>query len=63
MKINELKTPSYVIDEEKLIKNLEILQDIEKDTGCKILLAQKAFSCYHEYPLIKKYIKISLYQG
>lgn len=56
MKINELKTPSYVIDEEKLIKNLEILQDIEKDTGCKILLAQKAFSCYYEYPLIKKYI-------
>ena len=56
MKINELKTPSYVIDEGKLIKNLEILQDIEKDTGCKILLAQKAFSCYYEYPLIKKYI-------
>ena len=56
MKINELKTPSYVIDEGKLIKNLEILQDVEKDTGCKILLAQKAFSCYHEYPLIKKYI-------
>lgn len=56
MKINELKTPCYVIDEGKLIKNLEILQDLEKDTGCKILLAQKAFSCYYEYPLIKKYI-------
>ncbi|MGM9978152.1 MAG: carboxynorspermidine decarboxylase [Clostridium sp.] len=56
MKINELKTPCYVIDEGKLIKNLEILQDVEKDTGCKILLAQKAFSCYYEYPLIKKYI-------
>lgn len=56
MKINELKTPCYVIDEGKLIKNLEILQDVEKDTSCKILLAQKAFSCYYEYPLIKKYI-------
>ena len=56
MRINELKTPCYVIDEGKLIKNLEILQDVEKDTGCKILLAQKAFSCYYEYPLIKKYI-------
>lgn len=56
MKINELKTPCYVIDERKLIKNLEILQDVEQDTGCKILLAQKAFSCYYEYPLIKKYI-------
>lgn len=56
MKRNELKTPCYVIDEEKLIKNLEILKEIEEDTGCKILLAQKCFSCFYEYPLIGKYI-------
>ena len=29
---------------------------MEKDTGCKILLAQKAFSCFYEYPLIGQYI-------
>ena len=51
-----LKTPCYVIDEEKLIRNLEILQGVEKRTDCKILLAQKAFSCYHLYPLIGEYI-------
>ena len=28
MKINELKTPCYVIDEGKLIKNLEILKNV-----------------------------------
>ena len=56
MKISELKTPCYVIDEAQLIKNLEVLQEVEKDTGCKVLLAQKAFSCYYEYPLIAKYI-------
>lgn len=54
--INTIETPSYVIDEEKLIKNLEILKSVEEDTGCKILLAQKAFSAFYFYPLIGKYI-------
>ena len=51
-----IKTPCYIIDEAKIIKNLEILNGVEKRTGCKILLAQKAFSCYHLYPLIGQYI-------
>jgi len=58
-KITELKslpTPCYVIDEEKLIQNLKILHGVEQRTGAKILLAQKAFSCYHVYPLIGKYL-------
>lgn len=56
MRIEELKTPCYVIDEKQLKKNLSILQKVEKDTGCKILLAQKAFSCFDEYPLIGQYL-------
>jgi carboxynorspermidine decarboxylase len=54
--ISNLKTPCYVIDEDALVRNLEILHKVEKRTGCKILLAQKAFSCYHLYPLIGEYI-------
>ena len=54
--IYTLPTPCYVIEEDALIKNLEILQSIEQQTGCKILLAQKAFSNYHVYPLIAQYI-------
>lgn len=56
MRFVELKTPAYVIDEKMLIHNLEILHKVEEDTGCHILLAQKAFSAYAEYPLIGKYI-------
>lgn len=56
MKFSELKTPCYVIDEQKLIKNLEILDGVQKRTGCKILLAQKAFSAFCTYPLISKYL-------
>ena len=52
----DIKTPSYVIDENKLIHNLKILNGVEKETGCHILLAQKAFSAYAMYPLIGQYI-------
>lgn len=51
-----IPTPCYVIDEGKLRHNLEILSGVEKSTGAKILLAQKAFSCYHFYPMIGEYI-------
>ncbi|MCH5146853.1 MAG: carboxynorspermidine decarboxylase [Clostridiales bacterium] len=56
MQLSQIPTPVYVIDEDKLIKNLEILAGVQERTGCKILLAQKAFSCYHFYPLIAKFL-------
>lgn len=55
-KINELPTPCFVIDEGKLEENLKLLHQVEERTGAKILLAQKCFSCFSEYPLIGKYI-------
>lgn len=56
MKWSEIPTPCYVVDENKLKQNLTILQDMERETGCHILLAQKAFSMYALYPLIGQYI-------
>ncbi len=53
---SDLRTPYYVTDENLLIKNLEILKLVSDRTGCKILLAQKAFSMYATYPLIQKYL-------
>ena len=54
--LKELPTPCYVIDEQALIRNLEILKSVEERTGCHILLAQKAFSSYCTYPLISRYL-------
>ena len=51
-----VKTPCFVVDEEKLIHNLEILKGVMDRTGCKILLAQKAFSVFYAYPLIRRYL-------
>ena len=53
---DKVKTPCYVIDKRLLIKNLEILKYVREQSGCKILLAQKAFSMYSVYPLIMQYL-------
>ncbi|MBO5279018.1 MAG: carboxynorspermidine decarboxylase [Lachnospiraceae bacterium] len=51
-----LPTPCYVIDEGQLHKNGSILASVMKNTGCKILLAQKAFSNYDLYPVLAPYL-------
>ena len=51
MRMQELPTPCYVIDEARLEENLRVLRALQEETGCKVLLAQKAFSAFAEYPL------------
>lgn len=55
--ISKVKTPCYVTDEQRLLENAKILEHVQKSTGCKILLAQKAFSMYSTYPMLSKYLK------
>lgn len=52
----DLPTPCYIIDESGLRKNGAILASVMEHTGCKILLAQKAFSNYDFYPLLAEYL-------
>lgn len=52
----KLKTPYYLVDETLLKRNLEILREVSENSGCKILLAQKAFSMFSVYPLFRKYL-------
>ena len=49
-------TPCFVVEEELLKRNLEILKSVIERTGCHILLAQKCFSMYHTYPLLSQYL-------
>ena len=54
--ISSVKTPCYVVDERLLEKNMKILRSVSERTGCKVLLAQKAFSMYSTYPLLSQYL-------
>ena len=51
-----LPTPCYILDEAALHRNGEILAGVARRTGCKILLAQKAFSNYDLYPALAPYL-------
>lgn len=51
-----LPSPAYVIDKRRLKYNGEILKKLADETGCKVLLAQKAFSNYDMYALLSQYL-------
>ncbi len=51
-----LRTPFYLVDEGRLRRNLEILSEVSRRAGCKILLAQKAFSMFSVYPILRQYL-------
>lgn len=56
MRRQELRTPCYIVQKSRLVDNLKQLKEISDRTGCRILLAQKAFSMYALYPLIGEYL-------
>ena len=52
MRLEQPPTPCYVVDEAKLQENLRCLHGVMTRTGCRILLAQKAFSMFSCYPML-----------
>ena len=60
---NAISTPYFLVDETRLVQNLEILRQVADQAGCKILLAQKAFSMFSCYPLLRRYLVGSTASG
>ena len=54
--LHRLPTPCYLLDEAQLRRNGEILLGVQQRTGCRILLAQKAFSNFNVYPVLAPYL-------
>jgi len=52
----KVETPCYVMSEAHLEKNFKILNQVEKDTGAKVLMALKSFSMFSVFSLAKKYL-------
>lgn len=51
-----IKTPYYLIDKQKLLNNLEIVQHIQKNAGIKLLLALKCFSAWGVFDILSQYM-------
>lgn len=53
---SELKTPYFLIDENKLISNLEVARRLKVISGVKLVLALKCFSTWGAFDIIKPYL-------
>lgn len=57
--VNEIPSPCYVLYEDKLRRNLELIKSVKERAGVEIILAFKAFSLWKAFPIVKEYIKYS----
>lgn len=59
MKINDLPTPFYIVYEEKLRRNLDLITRVSREAGVNIIMAFKANALWKTFPIIKEYVKDS----
>ena len=57
IKHHNIPSPCYVLEQQKLIDNLEVFKKVQAQTGVWALCALKGFSFYHEFPTLNQYIK------
>ncbi len=55
MTVNEIPTPYYIVYEEKLRRNLSLIDRVAKESGAKIIMAFKANALWRTFPIIKEY--------
>lgn len=55
--LDQIKTPCYVYEEQKLQKNLELLLHVSKQSGVNILLALKGFALQDSFSMVSKYLQ------
>ncbi len=53
----KIPSPSFVLEEALLQKNLQLLYEVQEATGISIILAFKGFAMWSVFPLVRKYLK------
>lgn len=56
MKIEEIPTPFYIVYEDKLRRNLELISRVKQEAGVNIIMAFKANALWKTFPIIKEYV-------
>ena len=56
MKIEEIPTPFYIVYEEKLRRNLELISRVKQEAGVNIIMAFMANALWKTFPIIKEYV-------
>ncbi len=54
---DQVPTPCYLVSEDVIERNCEIIDQVQQKTGASVLLALKAFAMWSAFPVIRKYLK------
>ncbi|MDH8700737.1 carboxynorspermidine decarboxylase [Dysgonomonadaceae bacterium PH5-43] len=57
--VKKIPSPSYVLEEDLLRRNLSLIKSVKDRAGVNIILAFKAFAMWKAFPIIKEYINYS----
>ncbi len=55
MKESEIPTPFYIVYEDKLRRNLDLITSVASQAGVKIIMAFKANALWRTFPIIREY--------
>jgi carboxynorspermidine decarboxylase len=55
----KVPAPAYVVDEERLRRNLSLIRSVKERAGVEIILAFKAFALWKLFPIVREYIPCS----
>ncbi len=53
---SKVPSPCYVIEEERLRKNLSLIRDVADASGAEIILAFKGFAMWSVFPVVREYV-------
>lgn len=56
---SKVPSPCYVIEEERLRRNLQLIRSVKDRAGVEIILAFKAFALWKVFPIVREYIQHS----
>lgn len=56
---HDLPTPYYIVYEDRLRRNLSLINDVAARAGVKIIMAFKANALWRTFPIIREYVKDS----
>ncbi len=59
MKAAELTTPYYIVYEDRIRRNLELITSVAREAGVDIIMAFKANALWRTFPVVREYVRNS----
>ena len=59
MELKDIQTPFFIVYEDKMIRNLELLKKVEEEADVKIIMAFKANALWKAFPVIRRFFNSS----